>query len=458
MRDLIVFGIVMLSLPMAFRRPFIGLLVFSWLAYMRPQDLCWLFARNMRFSFFVAITMTVGWLANEAGRRPFWRRDIRTVLMLLLLGITTVGLLLAEDQGSYVMRYYVEFVKIIGIALFTTGQVDSKQRLRMLLWTITMCLGFYGFKGGLFGLLSGGSVIMRGPGGMLEDNNDFALALTMNIPLLFYMGRTEKNPLLRRGCDLTIAFTVITILLTHSRGAFLSTVAVSMLLAWRSGKLFRAIGFLGLCAVMFFAFAPVHVRDRIALIGQGSAEGSANARITAWRIASRMIQANPVVGVGIRNFQAHYTRHGEGILRPGQVFRYVAHNSYLQIWAEGGTLSFVVYMMLLSSVYFATRWIRMRATYHMRLNWAFNYARMMEATTAGFCIGAVFLNRGHFDLVYHWLALLSCFLFVFKLEYAKTLAMTEGEQAGPSAPTGIKVSWKPAVAGVSGAPVWRRRV
>jgi hypothetical protein len=36
-----------------------------------------------------------------------------------------------------------------------------------------------------------------------------------------------------------------------------------------------------------------------------------------------------------------------------------------------------------------------------------DYARMMEATTVGFMIGAVFLNRGHFDLVYHWIALVT---------------------------------------------------
>lgn len=36
-----------------------------------------------------------------------------------------------------------------------------------------------------------------------------------------------------------------------------------------------------------------------------------------------------------------------------------------------------------------------------------NYARMMEATTVGFMVGAFFLNRGHFDLCYHWLALVA---------------------------------------------------
>jgi len=32
---------------------------------------------------------------------------------------------------------------------------------------------------------------------------------------------------------------------------------------------------------------------------------------------------------------------------------------------------------------------------------------MMEATAVGFSVGAFFLNRGHFDLWYHWLALVA---------------------------------------------------
>ena len=198
LRDLFVFAVVVLCLPYSLRRPYIGLLLFSWLAYMRPQDLCWGFARSMRFSFFVGAAMVIGFFAHEKGLRPFTRWDIRTVMMVVLLALVTAGLVLAEDQGKYVMRYYFEFLKIILIALFTVGQVSDRARLRGLLWTICGCFAFYGFKGGLVGVLTGGGRILRGPGGMLEDNNDFAVALVMNVPLLFYLGRAEGKLWLRR--------------------------------------------------------------------------------------------------------------------------------------------------------------------------------------------------------------------------------------------------------------------
>jgi hypothetical protein len=71
MRDVLVFAIVLFLLPTSIRRPFVGMLLFSWLAYMRPQDLCWGFARTMRMSFFVGVAMFLGWWASEQGRRRF---------------------------------------------------------------------------------------------------------------------------------------------------------------------------------------------------------------------------------------------------------------------------------------------------------------------------------------------------------------------------------------------------
>src|SRR5262245_54120453 len=241
MRDLLVFAIVLLSLPLSFRRPFLGLIVFSWLAYMRPQDLCWGFARDMRMSFYVGMAMIAGWWAHERGQRPFARWDLRTRLLLVLVVLVTLSYAQAHFITEYSNRYYLEFLKIIVVALFTTGQIDSRARMRWLCWTIALCLAFYGVKGGLFGVLSGGASILRGPGGMLEDNNDFALALVMNVPLLWYLGDSDRAlPFVRLLTRIGILLTVVTIALTHSRGGFLALVGTALWIAWRSGRLLRA--------------------------------------------------------------------------------------------------------------------------------------------------------------------------------------------------------------------------
>lgn len=433
MRDLIVFAIVMLGLPMAFRRPYAGLLLFSWLAYMRPQDLCWGFARSMRFSLFVAMAMLVGYFVHEAGRRRFTIWDVRTRAMTVLAILVSVSFATAQVQTEYEVQYFIEFIKIVVIALFTAGQVNSLERFRWMVCTIAICLGFYGFKGGLFGLLSGGAPILRGPGGMLEDNNDFALALVMNVPLLYYLGFTERRRWVRRLALAAVGLTVIAVLLTHSRGAFLALTATALWIAWRSGKLLRAGMSLAVLGVLFVAFAPDSVMDRLATIKEGGQESSAAARIRSWTVAFRMIIDNPALGVGLRNFQPRYKEYARELLSESQT-TYVAHNSYLQIWAESGTPAFLIYMVLLFSVLVSCRrvykWAKARA-----VPWGMDYARMLEATTVGFMIGATFLNRGHFDLIYHWFALVTSFVFVAR----ESILYGRGPQPAAVGPRGITV-------------------
>src|SRR5712671_34621 len=408
MRDLLVFGVVLWTLPLSWRRPFFGLLLFSWLAYMRPQDLCWGFARNMRFSFYVGITMIAGWYANERGRRPFAIWELRTRLLLMLTVLVSISFALARYHDAFMAVYFVEFLKIMLVALFTTGQVSDQKRLRWLVWTIALCLGFFGIKGGLLGLARGGMPILRGPGGMMEDNNDFALAMVMNLPLLWYLGLNERHrPYVRKATIAGVALTVITIVLTHSRGSFVAMCCCALWIAWRSRRLVSATAVLGLCTATFFAFAPQHVIDRIASIGQGTAEHSAAARVFAWKTAMTMIENNPIWGVGLRNFQPRFLEYAK-IDQSTGITTYVAHNSYLQIWAEGGSLAFICYLILLLSVFFTCARVYRMGQLRPDMAWALDYARMMEATTVAFMVGSVFLNRGHFDLVYHWLALVTC--------------------------------------------------
>lgn len=421
MRDLIVFLCVMGLMPYAFQRPYIGMLLFSWLAYMRPQDMCWGFARSMRLSFFVSIAMLAGWWANEFGRRRFTLWEPRTGMMVLLMVLVAISYFQAELQNAYTNRYFFEYIKIVIIALFTVGQCDNRQRLRGMFWVIAISLGFFGVKNGFIGILRGGGQILRGPGGMLEDNNDFALAIVMNIPLLWYLGISEGKKWVLNATRIGVALSVVTVLLTHSRGAFLALSCSAMWIAWRSGKLFRAVMFLLFLAALFPFVAPQDILDRLASIGD-TKESSANARLIAWATAWEMIKDNPIWGVGMRNFQPRFPEYS--VIPIGQQQQtFVAHNSYFQIWAESGSLAFLVYMSLLASVFVTLRRVYRTSRIRPDLSWAMNYSRMMEATTVGFGVGAFFLNRGHFDLFYHWLALVA----------ALSIAQARAMRAAPEA-------------------------
>src|SRR6185295_11963765 len=94
---------------------------------------------------------------------------------------------------------YLEYDKIIAVGMFTTVIVTTRERLRVLCWIIALSFGFFGVKSGIWGIMTlGRTAIIRGPGGMLADNNDFSLALSMAVPMLFHLGWTERKPEIRK--------------------------------------------------------------------------------------------------------------------------------------------------------------------------------------------------------------------------------------------------------------------
>jgi len=413
-RDLFVALFVILSLPVCFRRPFIGLLVFTVLAYMRLQDLTWGFARYQRWSYFVAIVTIAGFVLAK-GERRFMLPDLRCWLMVALVALVGASIVMSRYFVPRDAESFVEFCKIVGVALFTTGVVRNRDYLRILLWVVALSFGFFGVKNGLAFLLSGGSLVIRdGPGGMLSDNNDFALALCMATPLLLHLGLSERRPILRRTALAMIPLTICTIIATHSRGAFLALGATALVLVWRSRNRVAGFSLMILVAVAGLIALPSSYKERILTIASFEEDSSARGRIEAWKVAGRMIAANPVLGVGYAQFQRNYRNYDPNAIPvasadPEQRGTRVAHNSYLQIWAECGTPAFLIYLALLG-ITFTDLWrVRREAERRYHTSWIISYAVMLEASMVAFLVGSFFLNRAQFDLFYHFVAIVIVF-------------------------------------------------
>lgn len=429
MRDIIFSIIVLGLLPVCYRRPFVGLLTFSWLAYMRGQDLCWGFAREQRWSFLVAIVTLLGYWAT---RPEMWfRRDIRCYLMMVLVVLVTAGIFAANMWTPVQIDRWVEYTKIVAVALFTTAVIRTPAQLRVTVWVIALSLGFYGVKDGLTGVLTGMQAeILVGPGGMLADNNDFALAMVMALPMLLLIGLSEANSKLRRGILIALPLTALTVIMTHSRGGFLAMAAAFAVLVWRSKNRVAGFAFGGLCLVAAFIVAPSTYIERIQSIENYETDGSAMGRLAAWQTAVNMAQDNPVLGVGLTLFMRNYRRYASGADHEGVR---VAHNSYLQLWAECGSLALGTYLLMMLLTLVSLWRIRRRAKQRYFTSWILDYATMFEATLVGFIIGSIFLNRAHFDLFYHWVALTVAFEAIAEAEMANTSAyprrsgMAQGE-------------------------------
>ena len=406
MRDVVVFLLFATLLPACFLRPWFGLMTFTWLAYNRTQDLTWGFARSLPISQFVTLAMLAGWVMWEF--RPILGRDPRLRAMVALVLLIGVSMLASSLRVELVLDRYLELVKVILVALLTAALLINRQRLRQFGVVVSLALGFYGVKSGLFFLVGGGT--LNGPGGMLLDNNDFALANTMNLPFLWYVSYDVAD--LRYGRALKVLmrvaffFTILTIMSTGSRGGFLAMSVTLLIMAMKTRFKVPALVGIFLVGLLALLLAPPEYIERLRSIGRASEDASAQARFISWQVAANMIKAHPVLGIGFQNMLFEFPRYLTGVYIPEGtkvIENHVAHNSYLQIWAESGTLAYLVFMFMLVSTITRMRRVT-KAVKGTDEEWASCYSRAIEVTFYGYMIGATFLNRAHFDLVYQLIA------------------------------------------------------
>jgi probable O-glycosylation ligase (exosortase A-associated) len=207
---------------------------------------------------------------------------------------------------------------------------------------------------------------------------------------------------------------MMTIVATHSRGAFLALGASAIVLVWRSRNRVAGFSLLILIAIAGLIALPASYKERISTIAATDADSSVRGRFEAWKVAGRMIAANPLLGVGYSKFQQNYKDFDPNSMTqssgdPEQRGTRVAHNSYLQIWAECGTPAFLIYLMLMVLSFFDLWRVRREAQRRYHSSWILSYATMLEASMVAFVVGSFFLNRAQFDLFYHFVAIVVVF-------------------------------------------------
>jgi O-antigen ligase len=186
--------------------------------------------------------------------------------------------------------------------------------------------------------------------GPSKDPNYEALSLVVTVPLAIWLARYEQRDLWKwvgRICTPILAFAVF---LSQSRGGVLA-LAVMAVLAWLNSprKKQLLVRFLAAAALMF-AIGPGEMIKRIEQIqfrgeAETGAEASTRDRFELARAGIWMMEAHPVFGVGLGQFLSQEFQYNP-ILSDLQPDPKIAHDTYVQLGAEGGIPTLAFYLAI----------------------------------------------------------------------------------------------------------------
>jgi probable O-glycosylation ligase (exosortase A-associated) len=394
MRDIVITLIVFGSLPFTLKRPWIGVLMWVWISVMNPHRLSWGFAYSYPFAAIIAGATLVGLVITKDSKKLPMTPIIGVLITFTLwMNLTTLFAFFPGEAQEMLSRVN----KIMMMTLVTAMLIKTRKQIDFLVWALVISIGYYGVKGGLFTLLSGGNNIVWGPpGSLIEGNNEVALAFITTIPMMFYLLLISQNKWVRRAMAISMALCAFAAIGSYSRGALLGLAAMLLFLWLKSPKKLMPAIVMVLLIPLAIAFMPGKWTERMDTINTYKSDASAMGRINAWKMAANLA-SDRIVGGGFNTWNGiTFARYA-----PDPDDPHAAHSIYFQALGEHGYVGLLLYLSLGFLTWRKGSWIVRNAARLPDFKWAVHLATMVQVSLVGFAVGGAFLSLVYYDVPYY---------------------------------------------------------
>jgi putative inorganic carbon (hco3(-)) transporter len=429
MRDLVlmmVFGVVLIP---TFVLPHIGVLVWAWIAIMNPHRESFGFTLGFQFNMIIAALTLAAWLfSSERKRLPLNPVTILLVLFSFWMVVTTY----TGVNTSYSYEIMDRNLKTMLLVYAILALINTKTRIHALALILGLSLAYWAVRGGLFMVAIGGTTSrVWGPAGsMISDNNHLAAAMLMVFPLINYLRLHSENRYLRIGLAAALALTLLAVLGTYSRGAFVGLAAILPLFWWRSKKKALSLIVLSGLAIGALAAMPDKFFDRMSTIKTAEQDGSFASRLDAWQTAINIAAQRPLTGVGFRAYEIRdvYVRFNPGT--PRTAHGLAMHSIYFQVLADQGYPGLLLFLAIGFFSWRNARYVVRAARGRPELAWASDLASMITISLVAYFVAGAALSLAYYDFYYCLVAI----LVVLREEVARQTA-PEAQPSRFGAPT-----------------------
>ncbi|MDR7295159.1 putative O-glycosylation ligase (exosortase A-associated) [Pelomonas aquatica] len=397
MRDLALLAILVWIIVQAFKRPWIGILGWTWLSIMNPHQLTWSL-RTMPFAAAIGGATLIGLFITKDRRDYSLSRENITLMIFMAWMCITLPFSMIFDEAFELWKRVMKIDLMILVAIVL---LHSKRHMMLLTWVLVFSIGFFGVKGGAFTLLTGGSYKVWGPESTyIEGNNEIALAVVIVIPLMRFLQMQMQAKWAKTTMTVCMVLMAMAALGSHSRGALLAIAAMALVLWWRSkNKLIGALVMVVVAAALL-SVMPAEWWDRMNTIKTYQQDESAMGRINAWWMAWNLAKSN-FFGGGF----FIWTGSIFSIYAPDPNDVHAAHSIYFMVLGEQGFVGLFLYLTLFTMVFFTAGTLRIKGRAQPQTQWLSDLGGMLQVSLAGYAVGGAFLSLSYWDLPYNVLIL-----------------------------------------------------
>ncbi len=367
--------------------------------------------------------------------------EVNLVLLFCVTGLLSIPLAMnppvawQEFSGAFI-RCIIMFIVIVNV-------VRTRTRLKGLLflalasslWLSVEAINDY--RQGLM-MIEGYRASGRGTG-IFGNTNDMALHVVTIFPIAIALLFGSKGLLGKLFYGVCAALMLGGIVLSYSRGAFISLIIAVLFLALKFGPRHRvgivlAVALLGGAVLLF---APDKYGGRLLSIFVPSLDpgGSSDARRGELMRSLYLAIRHPLLGIGMGNYQPEMSYRG-----------LVTHNSYTQVAAEMGATALVCYTLFIVTPLRKLSQVA-RETFETRSNSHYYYLAVgLQASLLAYMVSSFFLSVAYVWYVYYLVAFAVCLRRLYEAETGKEVVVETRKERKrkkvPNSPFSNKVSNK----------------
>jgi hypothetical protein len=346
--------------------------------------------------------------AFMVGKLDFSR--LQTKLWIPLLAVMAIHVPIAVNN-YWALMMFKDMVLLYGVYLGIITFVNSTEKMMTLM---KLWMGLHGFLA-VMGIVKSG----RGIGAWMGDENDFCMVMDMVVPFGYFLLFSTTDVVQKTKYLGFLGTFILAAMASRSRGGFMGLAAVGAYCWYRSPKKLNALIVVVVAVLFMLVLAPEKYWDEISSSTSDATMGTGTgaARLYTWGIGMDMFYANPIIGIGQRNFPWTFAIYeGDQRFNDRSIAGRQAHSAWVTLISELGLVGIVVIGAMLFQCYRDLTWVRKRfapaesrqkhgqivqAGEDMRVY----LARAMEGSLIGFIVSGVFVSTLWYPILWTMMAL-----------------------------------------------------